>query len=227
MAASSGLCIAFDRRFADVSPSSVDRGGPPSVRRRREPTGRTGGVAAVAARDRRSAVRRRGEDDFAILVRPFLGELVRVARRQLGCDHLAWEAVQEALLGLWSRPEVPANPRAWLIRAVLFRSLHLRRMIRRRHKHEDAACSIRRESSDDADPSQAVVVAELRSEVRRAIAKLNANHRDVLSLHVIDGLDYESIGVRLGVPIGTVRSRLFRAREALKSQLAPGFQERT
>ncbi|WP_390625357.1 RNA polymerase sigma factor [Paludisphaera soli] len=166
------------------------------------------------------------KDEFAALVRPFLAELVRVARRQLGCDHLAWEAVQDALLGLWSRAEAPANPRAWLIRAVLYRSLHLRRTMRRRHKHEGVACNFRREAIDRDDPAQALIVQELRAEVRTALERLGPRHRDVLSLHLIDGLDYESIGRRLGVPIGTVRSRLSRAREALKAQLDPDAHDR-
>lgn len=165
------------------------------------------------------------EDAFTAIVRPLLDELVRIARRQLACDHLAWEAVQDALVGLWRRSDVPENPRAWLIRAVLFRSLHIRRTTRRRHKHEGAACCHRREAVDRDEPSNAVIITELRDEVWRALGKLNERHREVLSLHLIEGLEYEHIARRLRVPLGTVRSRLSRARDALKSRLAVDFQD--
>ena len=53
-----------------------------------------------------------------------------------------------------------------------------------------------------------------------ALAKLPASQRDVLMLNVFDGLSYEVIGARLGIPVGTVRSRLFRARTALAKALS-------
>jgi RNA polymerase sigma-70 factor (ECF subfamily) len=211
MSVSAGIRFADERRRADAPPDFFEAFG--------EPVG--GRVRKLGP-----VVQGTDKDGFAELVRPFLGELVRVARRQLGCDHLAWEAVQDALLGLWSRPEAPANPRAWLIRAVLYRSLHLRRTMRRRHKHEGVACNFRREAVERDDPANALIVQELRAEVRSALDRLGARHRDVLSLHLIDGLDYESIGRRLGVPIGTVRSRLSRAREALKALLDPDIHDR-
>ena len=170
-------------------------------------------------------IRPDSEDTFTAIVRPLLDELVRIARRQLACDHLAWEAVQDALVGLWRRSDAPENPRAWLIRAVLFRSLHIRRTTRRRHKHEGAACCHRGEAVERDEPSNALIVTELRDEVWRALGKLNERHREVLSLHLIEGLEYEHIARRLRVPVGTVRSRLSRARDALKSRLAFDFQD--
>jgi RNA polymerase sigma-70 factor (ECF subfamily) len=160
---------------------------------------------------------------FAALIRPILGDLVRVARHRLGSDDLAWEAVQEALLGLWMRDSTPENPRAWLLRAVALRSLQIRRAIRRRKAHEGGASSARPESRRGDDPLQVVLVDELRTELHASLARLGPKHRSVLALHLIEGLDYAEIAGRLGVPIGTVRSRLARAREALRSGLTPGL----
>jgi len=165
------------------------------------------------------------DEAFAALVRPHLPEILRVARNQLGCEHLAWEAVQEALLSLWILRVPPPNPKAWLIRAVVFRSLHLGRMIRRRLKHERRSGLSRREAVDDVQPSRSMIAEEMQHAVRAALEGLSAKHRDVVTLHLIEGLTYEAIARRLDVPIGTVRSRLSRAREALTDRLAPTLDE--
>lgn len=130
------------------------------------------------------------------------------------------------MLGLWRREdEPPANPRAWLVRAVVHRSLHLRRTLRRRCDHEARASRKRAESCDHDDPLRRLVAEESRSELRDALAGLAGNHRDVIALHMWEGLDYETIADRLGIPIGTVRSRLNRARSALRVALARGREQ--
>lgn len=62
-------------------------------------------------------------------------------------------------------------------------------------------------------------------ELRQAFEGLPAAHRAVLAAVVVDGLSYEDAAARLGVPVGTVRSRLFRARSALMEQLDPGIRD--
>jgi RNA polymerase sigma-70 factor (ECF subfamily) len=57
--------------------------------------------------------------------------------------------------------------------------------------------------------------------VRRAIEQLDSDHRDVLLLREYEQLSYEEIAQLLGLPLNTVRSRLFRARSALKAFLLP------
>lgn len=157
---------------------------------------------------------------FAGTVEPVVDHLVRVARRIVASDDLAWEAVQEALVGLWQRDEPPPNPRAWLIRAVIHRSLHLRRTLLRRREHEARASKIRGELSDGDNPLRRLLAEEARTELRDAVAGLARNHRDVIALHMGEGLDYETIAARLNIPIGTVRSRLNRAREALRTAMS-------
>lgn len=61
--------------------------------------------------------------------------------------------------------------------------------------------------------------------MRAALLKLETKHREVLTLHLIERLTYDAISERLGVPVGTVRSRLSRARDALTNHLSPGFHE--
>ncbi len=56
--------------------------------------------------------------------------------------------------------------------------------------------------------------------VRRAVAELADDHRQVVVLREFDGFDYQQISEVLEIPIGTVRSRLFRARIQMKESLA-------
>jgi RNA polymerase sigma-70 factor (ECF subfamily) len=59
--------------------------------------------------------------------------------------------------------------------------------------------------------------------VRAALAELDADHRQIIVLREIDGCRYEEIAEILDLPIGTVRSRLFRARMQLRERLSPRF----
>lgn len=61
--------------------------------------------------------------------------------------------------------------------------------------------------------------------VRRAVAGLDAEHREVVLLREFEGLSYEEIAAALRIPVNTVRSRLFRARMALKELLDPQPQK--
>jgi RNA polymerase sigma-70 factor, ECF subfamily len=70
------------------------------------------------------------------------------------------------------------------------------------------------------DPLQSLVRAEREAVVRDAVAGLSGMHRRVLRLRDHEGLAYEEIGRTLGVPIGTVRSRVHNARAALARALA-------
>ena len=74
-------------------------------------------------------------------------------------------------------------------------------------------------NADCTTAEQQVEKDELRQCVQRAIAMLDVERRAVLLLRDFDGLDYEQIAEALQIPIGTVRSRLHRARLELKSIL--------
>jgi RNA polymerase sigma-70 factor (ECF subfamily) len=57
--------------------------------------------------------------------------------------------------------------------------------------------------------------------LRQAVSRLPDDQREALVLREFHGFDYAEIGAMQGIPVGTVRSRLFRAREALRRQLCP------
>lgn len=70
-----------------------------------------------------------------------------------------------------------------------------------------------------AGPSEQIEQEERRRQVRQAIAALSEEHRAVVILREIDGCCYETIAEILDLPVGTVRSRLHRARLQLRDQL--------
>ena len=70
------------------------------------------------------------------------------------------------------------------------------------------------ELQPESDPSAAIWI-------RDALARLDADHREVLMLREYEQLSYDEIAELLEIPINTVRSRLFRAREELKALLEP------
>jgi RNA polymerase sigma-70 factor (ECF subfamily) len=68
-------------------------------------------------------------------------------------------------------------------------------------------------------PDHAIEMAEQEKQVHEALARLSVEHRSVLVLKDMDGMKYEAMAEILQVPIGTVRSRLHRARLELREIL--------
>ena len=62
---------------------------------------------------------------------------------------------------------------------------------------------------------------ELENTVMKAVSALPEELRSAITLREVEGLSYEEIAQKMGCPIGTVRSRIFRAREAIDLQLRP------
>jgi RNA polymerase sigma-70 factor, ECF subfamily len=155
----------------------------------------------------------------AVVLEPALQRARAIARRLLGCEHLAADAVQEALIVLCRQPAPPPELHGWLVRAVAHRARHLRRTARRRRHYEHAAgehCELHRGCDN---PLHQAYAHELGERLDLALAALPEPQRAALALQVDIGLDYRGIAERLALPIGTVRSRLHRARAALQAAL--------
>lgn len=133
--------------------------------------------------------------------------------------HRAEEIVQEAFVKLWRRPpdagEV-AYP-SWMRRVVTNLSINaLKRTKRHRALPEhsnDPAMHERGRPLDRMDASEEL------NEVATAIDRLDEAKRTILVLRAYEGLSYEEISQHLDIPVGTVMSRLNRARAALKEKL--------
>jgi RNA polymerase sigma-70 factor (ECF subfamily) len=147
--------------------------------------------------------------------------LLATARGILGSEDLARDAVQEALVCCWQRPCLPDDPRAWLLRTVVHRALHHSRTQRRAVRRERALAAERREASYAQDPAWHVGRGELGELIETALAELPEVLRQAFIQFELEGQDYAQISAREGIPIGTVRSRLSRARTALRARLGP------
>jgi RNA polymerase sigma-70 factor (ECF subfamily) len=90
--------------------------------------------------------------------------------------------------------------------------------------HEDGGTLSEILPDDAADPGERVRWNEFHSSIERELERLPARHRNILEMRLLDDLSYEAISDRLDVPVGTVKSRIARARQCLGNAL--GLQER-
>lgn len=128
-----------------------------------------------------------------------------------GAEDLVQEALTQAIASAHSwNPALPVAP--WLLTIV--HNAYLRRQRRRIQEHR-AVAETKHLSADSVTPPQTARV-EL-SQTIAAIMALPEEHRTVLVLVAIEGLSYREVGDILSVPIGTVMSRLSRARQALRA----------
>jgi len=74
---------------------------------------------------------------------------------------------------------------------------------------------------DNDTPERELMRQEVEQAVLRVVEGLPEELREAISLREVDGLSYEEIASRMGCPIGTVRSRIFRARDAIDQELRP------
>jgi RNA polymerase sigma-70 factor (ECF subfamily) len=75
--------------------------------------------------------------------------------------------------------------------------------------------------SDAEDPERTLMAKQIAETVQRAVARLQPELAEALTLYEIEGKTYAEIAGMLGIPIGTVRTRIFRAREFIATRLAP------
>ena len=86
---------------------------------------------------------------------------------------------------------------------------------------EDETSRVERELSDGETPDAVLASKEIAQTVNAAIEVLSDDLRQAITLREIEGLSYEEIAELMNCPIGTVRSRIFRARESIAQRLRP------
>lgn len=198
--------------------SDLEKGGPSRSPMHGVP--RRCGHAATAEAVRRDS-RPCDEKFLAHAMRAHEKILRALARRILRDDDLAEDAIQEALISLYQMPEAPPSLRAWLVRTVIHRSLHARRSHARRRHWEARSEEGGTEGCPLCDPARQLEFRRLLQQIEHGLSSLSDSYRRVFLLRAFDGLDYGEIARETGLPVGTVRSRLSRARQALRENLAP------
>ena len=155
--------------------------------------------------------------EFGDAVEPHLPRMFRAARQIVRSDDLAWDAVQITLLRLWRADGVDEGHACGvLLRVVRLVSLEVLRAGRRRDVHETAAAD---EECVVEEPSRRLERREVRRQLQRLIEELPDECREVTERRLEEGSDYRQLARDLDVPIGTVRSRLHRARRLLADRL--------
>ena len=162
--------------------------------------------------------------------------LYNAVLRMVGDREEARELTQEAFTrGLMKLDTFrgDASPYTWLFRiAVNLAISQLRKVQRvrvfsldrppggRNHEQNQAAALMDRMASDASEqPAQKVERRERDEAVLAALGRLDAEYRAVLVMRDIEGFDYQQMADVLGLPLGTLKSRLFRARLALRDEL--------
>jgi RNA polymerase sigma-70 factor, ECF subfamily len=166
------------------------------------------------------AAQRGDQAAFGVLVRRYHRIVLGVAWHLSGDADLAQDVAQESFLAAWQhlsafRPDHDHSLRAWLCRIAHHRTVdHLRRA--RPHVPLDG------DLVDQAPtPSTRVQQSDVGDAVRAAVLALPEAWRGVIVLREYEGLSYAEIASVLGIPIGTVMSRLHAARRRLAADLAP------
>jgi RNA polymerase sigma-70 factor (ECF subfamily) len=115
--------------------------------------------------------------------------------------------------------------RTWIYRIVVNQARNRQRWWRRRHRAQQVSLDQHVQDhgdlpeSVDHGPDRLVGQKQLAERIRAALDRLPFDQRTAIVLREIDGLSYEEIGYSLGIAVGTVKSRLARAREGLRAQL--------
>lgn len=165
---------------------------------------------------------RRGDADaFEQLVTAYRNQVFRLALRMCGNEADADEVAQEAFLSAWKGlPNFRGESRfsTWLYQLTTHAAIDLMR----REKRQAAAEDIDEITAADDGPSpqQQVERTETQREIRSALMQLPEEYRQVLLLRFMQELSYEEIGRALKLPVGTVKSRLNRAKAQLKDILS-------
>ncbi|MBI5093703.1 MAG: RNA polymerase sigma factor [Candidatus Hydrogenedentes bacterium] len=153
-------------------------------------------------------------DAMGRLVERWQPRLWAFARVLTGDDEGAWDVMQEvwvAVIGGLPRLEDPARFRPWIFRIVRYKAADRIRSNQRQRK-------LLRERA--ANPGQVTTAAA--NEVRELLSAMPEQDGSLLALHYLEGVDYEELAAILDVPLGTVKSRLYKARQEFKKMLEHG-----
>ena len=168
------------------------------------------------------AARRGDQDAFAQLVEANQGRIYTLAFRMTGNAETAHDLTQETFLSAWQ-----ALPRfreksafsTWLYRMAVNTCIDFLRREKRRGVLPLLPDDALQLPDDQPSPQEALERQELVRAVHRALATLSPHHRKVLVLRDLEGLSYHEIAQCLGLEEGTVKSRIARARLALREAL--------
>lgn len=155
---------------------------------------------------------------------PYLDDAYTLARYLVRNDHDAEDVVQDAFLKAFMyrdsfRGEGGGSARAWLLTIVRNTAFSWRRKIRPAQASTEFDEAVHSEAVAGQHPEASLLQRATQEAITAALDQLPAEFREVIVLREIEGLSYQEISEVAGVPVGTVMSRLSRARSRLQRAL--------
>jgi len=175
--------------------------------------------------DERDAIRRcldGDKDAFAHLVRQYQAQILGVCLRMLGSREDAADVAQQVFvrayrnLGKYDQSQ-PFGP--WLFRIATNECFGFLRL--KKNQMTAAGTEVLEYTPDPDEGAPALLDrAEDQERVRRAVAQLPPQYRSVVVLYYFEELSYQEIARQTGLPVGTISTNLYRAKQLLRRQLA-------
>lgn len=167
---------------------------------------------------------------FDLLVKKYQHRILMVIGRYISDHHEAMDVAQEAFIKAYrALPNFRGDAAfyTWIYRIAINTAKN--HLVTRGRRPPSSDIDIEdgelydsgRRLNDEASPEHLLLSAEIETTVRQALDDLSEDLRAALTLREFDGLSYEEIAEVLECPVGTVRSRIFRAREAIDKKLKP------
>jgi RNA polymerase sigma-70 factor (ECF subfamily) len=170
----------------------------------------------------------RDEDACAELVSEHQRMVYQLSLNLLNDHNEALDLSQEVFLRVFRTIHTfrgHSSLRTWMYRIVVNQARNRQRWWRRRHRAQQVSLDQHIQDhgdlpeTTDRGPDRLVGQKQLADRIRLALDHLPFDQKTAIVLREIDGLSYEEIGFSLGIAVGTVKSRLARAREGLRAQL--------
>lgn len=171
-----------------------------------------------------AGVRRGDKTAFALLFDRYSAAALGIAWRICGDKTIAEDIVQEAFLSVWRRPGV-YNPEKGSVSSYLFGAVHHKAVDAIRHeealrRREQAASEVLEDTSGE-EVVEAASISMRRDKVRSALERLSTAQREALELAYLGGLTYSEVADKLGIPLGTAKTRLRDGMIRLRNLLSP------
>lgn len=173
---------------------------------------------------------------FDVLVRKYQHKLLKLVMRYVRDPAEAEDVTQEAFLKAYrALPKFRGDSAfyTWIYRIAINTAKNFLVAAKRRpldynlDLQDPEQYDMQARLKDIDSPERMMLTEEIRSTVNKAIDKLPEDLRTAIILREMEGMSYEEIAQAMECPVGTVRSRIFRAREAIDKRLRPLLQNKT
>ncbi len=162
-------------------------------------------------------------DAFRDLYSRYASTAAGLAHRVIGDPALAEEVVQDVFLSVWRSAAAYDSARG-SVRSWLLTQVHHRAVDVVRREDAERRRSFRQPGPVQSDPTEEVVedawLRSRRADIRTALGTISDDQRQVLQLAYFDGLTQSQVSERLGIPLGTVKSRTLAAMLKLREALS-------